>query len=164
MARERPHIRLRVRRAARPPLHHHAPLQAPTQAGGPTPDTFPRSQAHVRHPAAHKEHQPQGRLGNVGACNHSHHASHLLACPAQHARERRRCDGGCPYLERGGVKSTRCDHTGCSSYSVRFMLICRGFLEYRRSGSNRHGAFAPPDFEPSRFVHTCFQLLGNLLI
>jgi hypothetical protein len=24
--------------------------------------------------------------------------------------------------------------------------VLQGFLEYRRSGSNRHGAFAPPDF------------------
>jgi hypothetical protein len=27
------------------------------------------------------------------------------------------------------------------------MAYLQGFYEYRRSGSNRHGAFAPPDFE-----------------
>jgi len=52
VARERPHIRLRIRRASRPSLHHDAPLQAPTQAGGATADTVPRPQAHVRHATA----------------------------------------------------------------------------------------------------------------
>jgi hypothetical protein len=39
------------------------------------------------------------------------------------------------------------DRTGRSSYGVPFMLLLQEFLEYRRSGSNRHGAFAPPNFE-----------------
>jgi integrase len=131
VARERSHLRLRERRAAKPPASHRQPLQALAQADGIAEDTLPRPQAHVRHPAADDERQSQGRLGNVGACNHSHYPRHLLARPAQHARERRRCDGGRPYLERGGVKVVseawreRCASISCSN----FTLICRTFSQ-----------------------------------
>src|ERR687898_374199 len=32
-------------------------------------------------------------------------------------------------------------------YQIAFYAFLQVFIEYRRSGSNRHGAFAPPDFE-----------------
>jgi hypothetical protein len=57
---------------------------------------------------------------------------------------------------RGSLPLTRCStlavnspgaNTGAIPLRAAFLLLLQELLEYRRSGSNRHGAFAPPDFE-----------------
>jgi hypothetical protein len=149
VARKRPHIRVGSGGASGPPLYYHAPLQALAQADGAAADTLPRPPAHVRHTITRPEREPQGRLRDVGARNHSHHARHLLARAPQHAGERRQSDGRRAFLARwcsNWCKEARRSRRA-SFLCVGFSLVLQGFLKYRRSGSNRHGAFAPPDFE-----------------
>jgi Fic family protein len=42
--------------------------------------------------------QPQGRLADARSLQHRYHPRYLLSCAAQHARERRRCDGGGAFI------------------------------------------------------------------
>jgi hypothetical protein len=149
VAREWPHIRIGSGGASGPSLHHDAPLQALAKASGLATNTLSRPPAYLRHTITRPERQPQGRLGDVGARNHSHHARYLLARAPQHARERRQSDGRRAFLARwcsNWCKEARCSHRA-SFLCFDLSLLLQGFYEYRRSGSNRHGPHGPPDFE-----------------
>ena len=103
------------------------------------------SGTHVRDTAAHEERQPQGRLGDARSLQHRYHARYPLSCAPQHASQRRPCSRRSPPLTRCTIEP-RHEHRG-TSFASGLSLFLQELLEYRRSGSNRHGAFAPPDFE-----------------
>jgi integrase len=137
------------RRDPRPPRPYLSPVQTTPQARRAAALPLPRPQAHVRHPPAHAERQPQGGLRDVGALQHRHHPGHLLSRAPQHARQR----GTRP---RSSPELTGCSTVAVNGLGVRAGAFLRasklganlqGFCQYRRSGSNRHGALAPPDFE-----------------
>jgi integrase len=130
VARERPHIRLGDRRAAKAPLHHHAPLQALAQAGGAAADPLPRPPAHVRHAALVQERQPQDSLGDVRARHHSHHAGYLQPCAPHHAGERCKGDGRGPFVGYCCPTAGKApgSSSGGSSLSLTFCARLQGFL------------------------------------
>jgi hypothetical protein len=105
------------------------------------------SGTHVRDTAAHEERQPQGRLGDARSLQHRYHARYPLSCAPQHASQRRPCSRRSPPLTRCSIEP-RHEHRG-TSFASGLSLFLQELLEYRRSDSNRHGAFAPPDFESS---------------
>src|ERR687897_818571 len=103
----------------------------------------------MRHAAAHPQREPEDRLRDAWALDHSHNPRHLFARAAEHARPGRSRNGRGPivaYCCRIAAKAPGI-HAGGFPLSERKMAYLKGFSEYRRSGSNRHGAFAPPDFE-----------------
>jgi hypothetical protein len=51
-------------------------------------------------------------------------------------------------LQYGSVNNPGAN-TGTFPLRAVFLPLLQGLYEYRRSGSNRHGAFAPPEFESS---------------
>jgi hypothetical protein len=62
-------------------------------------------------------------------------------------------------LQYGCSKQPRREHRGFPFVSCVFAIL-QGFYEYRRSGSNRHGAFAPPDFESENLrLGTSYHIL-----
>ena len=82
-----------LRGATGPSLHHHAPIQAPSQARGASANKVSRSQAHVRHVAAVQKCQSQNSLRDAWPRKYSYHPGHLQPRAPRHAGQRRQSDG-----------------------------------------------------------------------
>ena len=82
--------------------------------------------------------------------SHSMQSWQFAECSLRGRREHHQRDGGWAQWERIGVRNgvEEAKYVDrASSLATPFCALLQEIYEYRRSGSNRHGALAPPDFE-----------------
>jgi hypothetical protein len=119
--------------------------RAAPEAGGTAGDPLPRPPAYVRHAPTNSQREPEDRLRDARALDHSHHPRHLFPRAAEHARS------GSSRYGRGPIVAYCCQIPRTrlpGAFCRPWEKCCFAGLSLSRGGGTRtHTPFQDPDFK-----------------